>query len=76
MEAPQYQAPPIDPQFATVKARAEQDKITAIQASIGQDSASLLARYGKMQAVSAAGGVGAAASAMPLYSMSALGGAR
>lgn len=71
MEAPRYEQPSLDPQFAAVKAQAEQDKITAIQTSIGQDTASLLARYGKMQAISGSGG--AAPSAMPLVSMAALG---
>lgn len=71
MDSPQYQQPALDPDFEAVKARAEQDKITAIQASLSQDTASLLARYGKMQAISAST-AGSPSGAMPLMGMAAL----
>lgn len=70
MEAPEYHAPPIDPEFAAVKAQAQNDRITAIQTELGHDSASLLARFGRQQAVASA--TGAAPAAMPLYGMAAL----
>lgn len=72
MDTPQYKQPPLDPQFAAVQARSEADRITAIQAELSHDTSSLLARYGRQQAV--AGATGTAPAAMPLFGMAALGG--
>lgn len=68
---PQFQQSSIDPQFGMVKAQAENDRITAIQTELSHDSAGLLARYGRQQAVAST--TGAAPSAMPLMSMAAIG---
>lgn len=68
MDAPKYQQSPIDPAFAGVQAQAQNDRIAAIQTEVGHDTASLLMRYGRQQAVATA--TGTPSSATPLIGMS------
>ena len=46
MEAPKYQAPPIDPDLAATAAKAKADNLTAMQDTAQIDTASMMARYG------------------------------
>jgi hypothetical protein len=65
---PQYQQPPLDPQFLALQQQAQNDQIAATQQTVQMDSASLMARYGtRLALANAAGGGGATATpASPL----------
>lgn len=76
MDAPKYQAPPVDPAVAQVQQQAGVADSNAASAQAGIDTASLMARYGTRLAMAGQAG-GAAAppqSALAAVMNSAVGG--
>lgn len=64
MDAPKYQAPPVDPAITTLNAKAQADDVTALQQTASIDTASIMARYGTRLAM--AGAAGSATPGAPL----------
>jgi len=63
---PQYQQPPLDPQFLALQQQAQNDQIAATQQTVQIDNASLMARYGTRLALANAAGAGGAMPTSPL----------
>ena len=65
MEAPKYQAPPVNPTITALADKSKQDDITALQQTTQIDTANIMARYGTRLAMAGAAAPGAALAVVP-----------